>query len=322
MELYPLKFTPILKQKLWGGTRLKTILNKTIPSDHTGESWELSGLPGAISEVSNGVLAGTSLQTLLTQAGERLLGQSVLKQFGTHFPILVKFIDAQQDLSIQLHPNDTLAQKRHNSPGKTEMWYVIDADPEAKLITGFNKQITQKAYVENLEQGKLLNMLHYENATAGDAFFIPSGTIHAIGSGILIAEIQQTSDITYRVFDFDRKDENGQCRTLHTDWALDALDYTATKNTKIPYSRTQNQANKMVHCPYFSTHFLELTQPMECNIATRDSFTIYICVDGHAVITNDWGSTPIQKGETVLIAAESRNLTIDTQGSAFLEVTL
>lgn len=322
MNVYPLKFKPILKECLWGGTKLNAILHKPLLSTRTGESWELSGVQGAISEVANGALAGMSLRTLITQAGPKLLGQRVLERFGEHFPILIKFIDAAQDLSIQVHPNDALAQKRHNSAGKTELWYIMDVDPGAKLITGFSKRIDQKEYIKNLEEGTLLDVLHHEAITAGDAFFIPPGTIHAIGAGVLLAEIQQTSDITYRVFDFNRKDTHGNLRPLHTTLALDALDYTAKKEAKVPYSCTQNTANEVVDCPYFTTYFLDLTQDMEWDLTARDAFTIYVCVEGQAVITNDWGSTSVEKGETVLIAAASRRVAIATQGATFLEVTI
>ena len=181
MELYPLKFKPILKERLWGGTKLKEVLNKPIESDITGESWELSGVEGDISEVENGALAGVSLHDLMNNQGEELLGESVVERFGKEFPILIKFIDAKQDLSIQLHPNDELAKQRHNSFGKTEMWYIMDADPGAKLIVGFNKDVEKSEYVRSLEEGTLLDLLNYEEVGEGDTFFINTGKIHAIG---------------------------------------------------------------------------------------------------------------------------------------------
>lgn len=321
MVLYPLKFIPILKERLWGGTKLKEVLHKPISGKCIGESWELSGLAGAVSEVANGALAGTSLQTLINQAGPALMGQRVVERFGLHFPILIKFIAAQQDLSVQLHPDDALAQQRHHSPGKTEMWYLLQADPGAQLIAGFAKEVSQAAYIKSLKEGKLLDLLHYEPARAGDAFFIPPGTIHAIGAGTLLAEIQQASDITYRVFDFDRKDKNGQPRALHTDLALEALDYKR-RNYKISYARAKDTVNRMVACPYFTTHFLELTRNLERNIENREAFTVYICVEGQAEISNDWGSALVEKGETVLIAADSRVIKIATQGATLLEITV
>lgn len=322
MNLYPLKFKPILKERLWGGTKLKEVLNKPIESDITGESWELSGVQGDISVVSNGDLEGTSLQNLMDQSGKALLGDSVVQRFGNDFPILIKFIDAKQDLSIQLHPNDELAKSRHNSFGKTEMWYIMDADPGAKLIVGFNKDVEKEEYVKSLEEGTLTDLMNYEEVEEGDTFFINTGKIHAIGAGVLLAEIQQTSDITYRVFDFNRRDKDGNLRELHTSLAVDAIDYEKKDDFRVNYANDTDQTNSMVDCPYFKTNFLELTQPMKQDLSQRDSFTIYMCVGGEATITNDWGSTSIQKGETALVAASSTHLEIDTQHAKLLEVTI
>ncbi|MCL4162945.1 UNVERIFIED_CONTAM: hypothetical protein GTU68_029289, partial [Idotea baltica] len=224
MNIYPLKFIPILKERLWGGTKLRDVLGKPIESDITGESWEISTVKGDVSIVSNGEFADISLQNLIDQYPEELLGKRVLERFGKEFPILIKFIDAKQDLSIQLHPNDELARKRHNSFGKTEMWYIMDADSDAKLIVGFNKDISKSEYSKSLEENRLLELLNYEKVKEGDTFFINTGKIHAIGAGVLLAEIQQTSDVTYRVFDFNRKDKNGDLRELHTELARDAID--------------------------------------------------------------------------------------------------
>jgi len=322
MDLYPLKFKPILKERLWGGTKLKDVLNKPIESEITGESWELSGVQGDISEVSNGSLAGTSLQTLMDDQGEALLGKSVVERFGNDFPILIKFIDAKQDLSIQLHPNDALAKERHNSFGKTEMWYIMDADPGAKLIVGFNKEVEKEEYVKSLEEGTLTDLMNYEEVGEGDTFFINTGKIHAIGAGVLLAEIQQTSDITYRVFDFNRRDKDGNLRELHTSLAVDAIDYEKKDDFKVNYPRQKDEVNGMVDCPYFKTDFLELSRPMKQNLSNRDSFTIYMCVGGAATIKNDWGSAPIEKGETVLVSASSSYVDIDTHGAKLLEVTI
>lgn len=322
MNLYPLKFKPILKERLWGGTKLKEVLNKPIDSDITGESWELSGVVGDISEISNGNLEGTSLQELMDSQGEALLGKSVVERFGKEFPILIKFIDAKQDLSIQLHPNDELAKKRHNSFGKTEMWYIMDADPGAKLIVGFNKNVEKQEYVKSIEDGTLTDLMNYEEVSEGDTFFINTGKIHAIGAGVLLAEIQQTSDITYRVFDFNRKDKDGNLRELHTGLAVDAIDYKKKDDFKVDYPKNKGETNPMVDCPYFKTNFLELIQPLKQDLSERDSFTIYMCVGGGATITNDWGSTEIRKGETVLVPASSTYVDISAQKAKLLEVTI
>ncbi len=322
MNLYPLKFDPILKERLWGGTKLKTVLNKPIKSDITGESWELSTVKGAISVVANGSLRGSSLQDLIEENAVALLGQGVVDRFGKEFPILIKFIDAKQDLSIQLHPNDALAKKRHNSFGKTEMWYVMDANPGARLIVGFNRDVEKEEYKKSVEQDTLLNLLNYEIVSEGDTFFINTGKIHAIGAGVLLAEIQQTSDITYRVFDFNRRDKNGKLRELHTEQALDAIDYRKKDDFRVHYTKTGNEVNEMVDCPYFKTDYLALSKTIRQDLKNRDSFTIFMCVDGKAVIENDWGSITIEKGETNLIAANSTFLSIQTEGVKLLQVTI
>ena len=322
MNLYPLKFNPILKERLWGGTKLKQVLGKPISSDITGESWELSGVSGDVSVVANGELSGTSLQDLIHDYPGDVLGKSVIARFGTEFPILIKFIDAKQDLSVQVHPNDELAKKRHNSMGKTEMWYVMDADPDAELIVGFNRQVSREEYVESIGDDSLLSLLNYEKVKEGDTFFINTGKIHAIGAGVLLAEIQQTSDITYRVFDFNRKDKDGNFRELHTELALDAIDYDKKNDFKITYSQDRDSINPMVSCPYFKTNFLDLAHPMKLDASQRDSFSIYVCVAGSATVSNDFGEVDLQKGETVLVPARSKSIHIKTTNAKLLEVTI
>ncbi len=320
--MYPLKFHPILKERLWGGTKLKGILGKSIESDITGESWELSTVKGAVSIVANGKFSGTSLQELIAKNPQALLGESVVERFGRDFPILIKFIDAKQDLSIQLHPNDALAKERHDSFGKTEMWYVMDADDNANLIVGFNKDVTKEEYSDSLENDTLLNLLNYESVKEGDTFFINTGKIHAIGAGVLLAEIQQTSDVTYRVFDFKRKDKNGNLRELHAEMALDAIDYTKKDDFKVNYPDTTNAVNVMVACPYFNTNYIHLTKDLEQDVSQRDSFTIYMCVGGSIAVENEYGTTTIQKGETVLVPANSTFINLKTIGAKILEVTI
>lgn len=323
MKLYPLKFTPILKERLWGGTKLKSVLHKNIQSDITGESWELSAVPGAISEVSNGELAGRNLQELMNLHGADLLGKSVLERFGTTFPILIKFIDAKQDLSIQLHPNDALAKERHNSFGKTEMWYVMDADKDASLIVGFNKPITKAEYEASLANNTLVDVMNYEKVTEGDTFFINTGKIHAIGAGVLLAEIQQTSDVTYRVFDFNRKDKEGKLRELHTEPALDAIDFEFKDDFSVAYEKTMNQSNVMVDSPYFKTNYLNLDgETFVKNTASIDSFIIYMCVSGATLLSTDTGEVKLQKGETVLVPANTNEITFVNGAAKLLEVTI
>ncbi|EWH13570.1 mannose-6-phosphate isomerase [Cellulophaga geojensis KL-A] len=320
--MYPLKFNPILKERLWGGTKLRDVLNKPIENDITGESWELSTVKGDVSVVSNGDLAGISLQELINTQTNDLLGVSVAERFGKEFPILIKFIDAKQDLSIQLHPNDELAKKRHNSFGKTEMWYVMDADQDAELIVGFNKDVAKDEYANSIKNDTLLDLLNYEKVKEGDTFFINTGKIHAIGAGVLLAEIQQTSDVTYRVFDFNRKDKNGNLRELHTEQALDAIDYTKKDDFKVTYSTEKNEVNTMVDCPYFKTNFIELTENIKQDVTSRDSFTIYMCVGGSATVKNEFGEANLVKGETILVPALSKSIEIISSGAKLLEVTI
>ncbi|MEJ2584050.1 MAG: class I mannose-6-phosphate isomerase [Robiginitalea sp.] len=322
MEVYPIKFTPILKERLWGGNKLGTLLGKPIEGENVGESWELSGVPGDVSHVANGPYRGRTLDELIAENPEALLGKAVLERFGTEFPILIKFIDARQDLSIQLHPGDELARKRHNSFGKTEMWYVMEAAPGAELIIGFNRDVSREAYQEALASGRLLELLHYEPVGEGDTFFINSGKIHAIGGGILLAEIQQSSDVTYRVYDFERRDAGGNLRELHTDQALDAMDYRKRDDFKIEYSRKKNTPTPMVDSTYFKTSYLELDASLKREFRTADSFRVYVCVGGSATLESGEHTVSIRKGETALIPAAARELRIVTGDCRLLEVTL
>ena len=320
--IHPLKFQPILKERLWGGTKLKEVLDKPIASDITGESWEISTVKGDVSIVANGNLANSSLQDLIDKYPKELLGKSVVERFGKEFPILIKFIDAKQDLSIQLHPNDALAKQRHDSFGKTEMWYIMDAGQDANLIVGFNRDVTKEEYSKSLEKNRLPELLNYEKVKEGDTFFINTGKIHAIGAGVLLAEIQQTSDVTYRVFDFNRKDKNGNLRELHTELALDAIDYKRRDDFKVHYSEAKNNVNEMVNCPYFKTNFLHLNADMGQDTKNRDSFTIFMCVGGDAVIKTAEGVVSIKKGETILIPAMTTKIEISTSNVKLLEVTI
>lgn len=239
--LYPLKFEPILKDKIWGGEKLKKVLDKPTDSKECGESWELSGVAGDVSIVSEGELKGKSLTELIGTYTGDLLGKKVYSRFGNNFPLLIKFIDANQDLSIQVHPNDAMAKERHNSFGKTEMWYVVDAEPGATLISGFNKPTSKEEYLEYFNSGKLTDLLNKENVENDDVFYLPAGRVHTIGKGLLIAEIQQTSDITYRIYDFDRTDAQGNKRELHVEQALGAIDFGFYKEYKTAYDKAHQK---------------------------------------------------------------------------------
>lgn len=301
MKLYPLQFEPILKERIWGGTKLKTFLNKPITSDITGESWEISTVGNDVSAVANGAFKGKSLNQLINEFPEAILGTKVYAQFGKQFPLLFKYLDAREDLSIQVHPNDELAKKRHNSFGKTEMWYVMQADIDAELIVGFKEKSSPEEYIQNLNNKTLLNILDTKKVQQGDVFLLNTGTIHAIGAGIVIAEIQQTSDITYRVYDFDRVDANGNQRELHVDLALEALNYENIETQRF-YSKTENTANEIVDCKYFTTNYIPLQDVMEIH-KNQDSFTVYMCVDGSFQLTVDGKNYSYQKGDTVLMPA-------------------
>lgn len=318
-SLYPLKFEPILKDEIWGGEKLNTILKKQSSLPNTGQSWEISDLEGFTSKVSNGALKGVSLKVLLENYGAALLGEKNYQLFGNKFPLLIKFIDAKQDLSIQLHPNDELAAIRHDSFGKTEMWYVLQADEDAKLIVGFNQEMTTQKYLSHLKNKTLTDIVNFDKVKAGDTYFIEAGRIHAIGAGVLLAEIQQTSNITYRVYDWDRVDEAGNERELHNDLAIDSFDFNMPDNFKVQYDKIKNQPNEMVSCKYFTTNYLEVNGLLEKE-NTKDSFFIYICVEGRVKVSYNDTSELIHKGETILIPAAIKNYKIDAKEARLLEV--
>jgi mannose-6-phosphate isomerase len=316
-QLYPLKFKPILKDKIWGGKKLNNLLNKEKASDKAGESWEISGVEGDISVVSNGFLAGNNLQELIEVYMGDLVGQKIFSQFGTNFPLLIKYIDAADNLSIQVHPNDEQAAERHNSFGKTEMWVTLQADKNAQLVAGFNQEVDKDLYLDKLNKNEILEILNYENVKKGDVFFMPAGRIHAIGKGCLIAEIQQTSDITYRVYDFDRRDDEGNARELHTDQAVDVIDYKLYSNYKTSYKLVKNTPVNLVACKYFTTNILEFEDAIERDMNEFDSFVIYMGIEGEAeVVLENNEATKISVGETVLVPAEITQYYLQTNNKA------
>jgi len=302
MNLYPLQFQPILKDRIWGGTKLKTYLNKPISSQITGESWEISTVENDVSVIANGTLKDKSLNEIINESPEQLLGTKVYQQFGKQFPLLFKYLDAQEDLSIQVHPNDALASKRHNSFGKTEMWFVMQADDDARLIVGFKEKSSPQEYLKSLENKTLLSILDTKKVKKGDVFFLETGTVHAIGSGTVIAEIQQTSDITYRLYDFDRVDAQGNTRELHVDLALDAINYDVVEAEK-QYSKIVNTSNAVVDCNYFTTNFIPLDGAISVT-KNGQSFTVYMCVEGNFTLTYQEEIYHYKVGDTVLLPAE------------------
>ena len=301
--LYPLKFQPILKDKIWGGNKLKSIFNKEAETDKLGESWELSGYENDESVVTNGFLAGNNIAELIEIYMGELVGDKIFDEFGHSFPLLFKLIDANQDLSIQVHPNNEVAIERHNTLGKTEMWYVVDSDENGKLVIGFSKDCTKEEYLEALKNDQVENLLQSISVKKGDVFFIPAGLVHAIGKGVVIAEIQQSSDITYRIYDYKRVDDNGNERELHTDQALDVIDFKASINPKTSYQIVENHISPLVSCEFFTTNMLKFDKAITRNYVSIDSFVVYMCLEGRFVLICNDEKMNINKGETILIPA-------------------
>lgn len=313
MNLYPLQFQPILKDRIWGGTKLKTLLNKPISSAITGESWEISTVENEVSCIANGYYKGKSLLELIHEFPQEVLGNKVYQNFGKQFPLLFKFLDAREDLSIQVHPNDELAASRHNSFGKTEMWYVMQADPNSNLIVGFKEKSSSEEYLKSLENKTILSLLDTKEVQKGDVFFLETGTVHAIGAGTVIAEIQQTSDITYRIYDFNRVDANGNTRELHVDLALDAINYEVVVAQK-DYSKTENVSNTIVDCKYFTTNFIRLNGEIK-SVKNGESFTVYMCVAGSFELHFQNEIYRYKIGDTVLLPASLKEYEIKGEAS-------
>ena len=301
MKFYPLTFEPIFKERIWGGTKLKDYLNKSFKSNKIGESWELSTVANDVSVVSNGKFAGLNLNELIEKYPTEILGSKSIEKFGLEFPLLFKFLDAKEDLSIQVHPNDELAKQRHNSFGKTEMWYVMQADENSRLVVGFKNKTNKKEYLKHLEDKTLVTILNETPVKKGDTFFLETGTVHAIGAGVLIAEIQQTSDITYRLYDWDRVDAKGIGRELHNDLAVDAINYEET-NTKVTYNSERNESVNLVDCPFFTTNILEVSGTYNWK-KKKESFTVFMCTEGSFVLVTSNSKSEFKKGDTVLIPA-------------------
>ena len=309
------KFQPILKSLIWGGEKIAPYKGIATDQRNIGESWELSGVKDNESVVAEGPEAGTSLPELIARHGAALLGKANYGRFGEEFPLLIKFIDARQDLSIQVHPNDELAWERHKSKGKTEMWYVVSADKDAHLRSGFSKQVTPAEYKASVGDNTITDILADYKIAPGDVFFLPAGRVHSIGAGSFIAEIQQTSNITYRIYDFNRRDANGNTRELHTELAKGAIDYTVLPDYRTKYEQVQDRETELVSCPYFTTSLCDLTAPLTLDYAALDSFVVVICVEGKGMIADDSGNEmPIHQGETVLLPATVKSLRVVPEG--------
>lgn len=325
MSLYPLKFMPLYKNKVWGGNKIRTLGFDYSPLPNCGELWALSGVEGNESVITNGFLADNTLSEVLEIYMGELVGERNYMRFGDQFPLLIKLIDAADRLSVQVHPDDRLARSRGMENGKTEMWYILEADAGATLIDGFERDIDRTFYLQAMEQGCLMDILHQEHPQAGDVFFIPAGRVHALGKGLLLAEIQQTSDCTYRIYDYDRPDVDGRMRQLHTAEALDALDYSAVKDGRTHYTYTENATVSLAECPYFSTQLIVLAATpqhpqasLRKNFAKLDSFVIYFCVEGIAAIHALETTCPVHAGECVLVPAVADEVELYADGQAKL----
>lgn len=321
--MYPYKFHPILKSTLWGGNKIIPFKRmKGIKQPHIGESWEISNVEGYDSIVSNGPEAGTSLGDLIKKHKVGLVGQENYIRFGNQFPLLVKFIDALEDLSIQVHPNDDLAQKRHRSMGKSEMWYVIDNNDEnACLYAGFKEKMTPSKFTSMIADGTICNAIANYKVNPGDVFFLPAGRVHSIGAGCFIVEIQQTSDITYRIYDFNRKDKNGHTRELHTELAKDAINYQIENNYQTQYTPQKNEPVELICSSYFTTSIYDLTENMVLDYSELDSFVIFTCIEGECMLKDNRGNEEtMHAGESILLPAQTTDVYVAVENQVkFLE---
>ncbi|MFC2100393.1 type I phosphomannose isomerase catalytic subunit [Bacteroidota bacterium] len=321
-QLYPLKFKSIFKDKIWGGQKIHSVLGMNFaPLPNCGEVWVVSGVQGDPSVVANGFLEGNELNELIEIYMDDLVGGNVYERFGNEFPVLIKFIDSNDWLSIQVHPDDELAAIRDIGKGKTEMWYIMQADKKAELISGFNQYVDRDAYLEFLENKKIKEILNFEKVNKGDVFFMPAGRIHALGPGILLTEIQQTSDTTYRIYDWDRVDSEGKSRDLHTELALDAIDFNVYDDYRTKVNTKVNATIELINCDYFTTNLLELTKPIKKDYSELDSFVIYICHNGSAKLKYINGNISMKTGDAVLVPALLDDISIFPLSEAsFLEV--
>lgn len=317
-KLYPLKFKPILKEKIWGGNALNYKSDMLDKDTKIGESWELSGVEGSVSIVENGALKGQDLNHVLKTYSQDLVGVSNYKRFGNEFPLLIKFIDAKENLSVQLHPDDTIARAKHNCMGKTEMWYIMKSD-NGFIIADFKGEIDKEDYIKRVKENNLQEALKYVDVEPGEVYFIAPGLIHAIGEGVVLAEIQQTSDITYRIYDWDRVDDEGNSRELHQKEALDAIDFMS-KEPKVDYDNKNNTLNKVVHNTYFKTDFLPVESDCKIDLSEKDSFSIVMNVGPDAELQCDDKSYTFKNSETYLIPAIIPEVELRSKKGKFLMV--
>ena len=308
----PIKFKTILKQTLWGGDKIAGFKHiGDVPGGHVGESWEISGVKGSESVAANGPYAGCTLSEITAELKNKLVGEDNYKRFGNEFPLLVKFIDACQDLSIQVHPDDEKAKKHGMKHGKSEMWFIMDSDPDAYLRCGLKKEITPEQYKAMVDDSTICDAIAEFPVKADDCFYIPAGRIHSIGKGCFLAEIQQTSDVTYRIYDFNRRDKDGNLRELHTDKAAECIDYNVLKDYRLDYVPVKNQGVTLINCKHFTTAVYDLDEPMTLDYSELDSFVILVGIKGEAIFTDNEGNKmSLRAGESMLVPATTETLNI------------
>ncbi|MGI6411970.1 MAG: type I phosphomannose isomerase catalytic subunit [Bacteroidales bacterium] len=304
--LYPIKFKPIYKPKVWGGEKIKNLKSVKKTPDNCGESWEISALQGDLSVVANGFLKDNTIEEIIEVYMGEIVGDEVFENFGYEFPLLIKIIEAKENLSIQVHPNDELAAERHNARGKSEVWYVLESEKGAKLISGFCKNTNSNDFFDAIEKEDFENLLNIVETKAGEVYYIPAGRVHSLGEGNLILEVQQTSDVTYRVYDYNRKD-----RELHLDLAKDVIDYSKTENLKINFSKKADNQNKIISNQFFTLNYIPIMNEIQKNYYNLDSFVVYFCVNGKVQIKTPSNKTEtLSKGETILIPAAIKDVNI------------
>uniref|UniRef100_A0AB33JD06 Phosphohexomutase n=2 Tax=unclassified Prevotella TaxID=2638335 RepID=A0AB33JD06_9BACT len=308
----PLKFNALLKTTLWGGDKIIPFKHLDEHLDNVGESWEISGVKDNETIVNDGEFAGKTLNVVVETLKDKLVGEENYRRFGNEFPLLIKFIDARDQLSIQVHPTDEIAQRQgRGNRGKTEMWYIMDSAPDAKLRSGLSKEITPEEYKEMVANDTITDALCEYNVKEGDCFFLPAGRIHSIGTGCFLAEIQQTSDVTYRIYDFKRKDKDGNERELHTKEAAESIDYHVEPDYRTAYTPAKNQGVSLVHCPYFNTAVYDLTEPMTLDYSELDSFVILIGLKGEGTIKDNEGNElSFTEGESILVPATTETIKV------------
>ncbi len=326
--LYPLRFKPIYKKLIWGGEKLREEYGKHDAPEMTGESWEISMVKDNISVVSNGFLKGNTLKEVIEVYMGDVVGDWVFDKYGTFFPILTKFIHSNDYLSIQVHPDDKYAIEHHGENGKTEMWYILEAENSAKLIAGFNRDTDKEEFLKGLKEGTLVDMLNFEPVEKGDVLFMPTGRVHSLGPGIVLAEIQQTSDMTYRIYDWGRVGTDGQPRELHIDDALNVMDFKWHEQYKTRYPDQPNSTVQLADCPYFTTQYIKFDQPVDKDYNMIDSFVIYMCMEGkvdlyYPGLEQGSGSETLNKGDSILVPAALKEISlVPKEKSVILEIFL